>query len=408
MKRWYANPAVIIIAITSVVAMLMAGLVLLLLPGSGEIIRLAQWRTARLKTAAVNAEIGYQGTVAAKTEQLGAVPRREMMTLSLDTRLDRRNPKEPRTGSDFALTVGEGDAASSYQGRALRIGPARYVRFSSLPAMLGNLPLANLGSRWLSYDPDAVRAKIPLPVIGGASAKPDEKADAELLARMRSTPFLAFESRLGNDRIGGVAVLHYKVRPEILFIKDFVIRSEEVRINRELDDKERRLIDAFFANIAADEGEVWIGRSDYFFYRMRLRFRYDDGERRGNFSFSASLSQFNKPMTVAAPDSPADDIDRVIASLLPGLTKHLPLAGAGTARRGTAAAAGTGLQVSTPGGTAEADRDHDGLPDVLEVFYGTDSNNPDTDGDGMTDGAEVDAGRNPSGPGQLFDFTNSR
>ncbi|MBI4457994.1 hypothetical protein HY633_03470 [Candidatus Uhrbacteria bacterium] len=401
MKRWFANPAVIIIALASIVAMLMAGLVVLLLPQSGEIIRIAQWRTARAKTMAIDAELTYQGEVDEKNGQTVTGHRRETAESATLTKIDNRNAKEPRLATDFSLFLGESDR---YQGRTVRVGSARFLRFSKLPAMLGNFPLDRLADRWLTYDPEAIRAKIPLPVIGGKGAPPDAAAENKTLEYLRSTPFFTVRAKLKNEKIGGVAVLHYQVAPEILFIKDFVIRSEELRLDRELDDRERRQIDAFFADISADDGEIWIGRSDYFLYRLRLRFRYDDGGRRGTLTLAASLGEFNRPMVINPPDAQADDIDRVIASLLPGLTKHLQLAGAGTAQHGAAAKV-SGLQVGVPGGSvAEADRDNDKLPDALEYFYQTDADNPDTDGDGIGDGAEVDAGTNPRGSGQLFDF----
>ncbi|TAK04813.1 hypothetical protein EPO33_02335 [Patescibacteria group bacterium] len=65
-----------------------------------------------------------------------------------------------------------------------------------------------------------------------------------------------------------------------------------------------------------------------------------------------------------------------------------------------------GSATSTPQGD-DTDQDNDGLPDVLEGFYGSDPRNPDTDGDGVMDGAEVDAGRDPLGPGLLYDFRAS-
>src|SRR5262249_6899306 len=42
-----------------------------------------------------------------------------------------------------------------------------------------------------------------------------------------------------------------------------------------------------------------------------------------------------------------------------------------------------------------SDFDHDGLPDLVELIYGTDPSNPDSDGDGIPDGAEIDRGTNP-------------
>lgn len=42
-----------------------------------------------------------------------------------------------------------------------------------------------------------------------------------------------------------------------------------------------------------------------------------------------------------------------------------------------------------------SDFDDDGLVDIVEAVYGTESGNPDTDGDGIKDGPEVDQGTNP-------------
>ena len=47
------------------------------------------------------------------------------------------------------------------------------------------------------------------------------------------------------------------------------------------------------------------------------------------------------------------------------------------------------------------DTDGDGLKDIDEVKYGTDSTVVDTDGDGFTDGEEVAGGYNPNGDGLL-------
>lgn len=48
------------------------------------------------------------------------------------------------------------------------------------------------------------------------------------------------------------------------------------------------------------------------------------------------------------------------------------------------------------------DRDADLLPDDLELYYGTDSANPDSDNDGYLDGEEIKNGYNPAGTGSLI------
>ncbi len=47
------------------------------------------------------------------------------------------------------------------------------------------------------------------------------------------------------------------------------------------------------------------------------------------------------------------------------------------------------------------DQDVDGLPDMLEEYFGTDAAKKDTDGDGFSDAEELIKGSNPLGPGQL-------
>lgn len=51
--------------------------------------------------------------------------------------------------------------------------------------------------------------------------------------------------------------------------------------------------------------------------------------------------------------------------------------------------------------TSLLDTDNDGLPDILETLFGTDSSKKDTDGDGYTDAEEIFSSNNPLGPGTL-------
>lgn len=48
-----------------------------------------------------------------------------------------------------------------------------------------------------------------------------------------------------------------------------------------------------------------------------------------------------------------------------------------------------------------ADFDHDGVSDALEIFYGTDPANPDSDNDTFLDSDEIKRGYNPLGEGEL-------
>jgi hypothetical protein len=238
-------------------------------------------------------------------------------------------------------------------------------------------------------------------LFGGGRELTDGERQA-LLDELRRTPFFRFDRRLKNDTLGGVPVYHYQVMPQILFFKDYFIRLETARLGRELTNKERLELDAFFAEVSPEEGEIWIGRRDYYLYRMRLRFRYDNGERNGTLSLTLNFGRFNQPSGVAAPESAPEDITPIVVSLLPGIASHLPLADEGVVKRGATAKEEEGLAASYE--VEDEDTDKDGLGAGLEHFYGTDPNDADTDDDGTNDGAEVEAGSNPKGPGGLFDF----
>lgn len=402
MKKWYANVYILLTILISLVAVSMAALMLLLLPQSSEIVRFMQWRMARAKSFRVDVLADYDG----RREQRDSrnVPYRadEAVSLEFDGRIDRSDTSVSKLQGTFAASFGAQEPTTDLAGETVRIGRVDYMRFDALPPSIGAIPLDDFRGVWLVFDAAGFRDRLNLPFLGGEAEPLAEDEIAGLLEQFRTTPFLRVEERLKSETLGGVSTHHYKVRPEMLFFKDYFIRVQTARLGRELTNKERLLVDTFFANVAAEDGELWIGKRDYFLYRMRLRFRFDDGSREGVLSVTADFSRFNEPAAIEAPAG-ARDVSEILESLAWGLTRRLPLAKDGAARRGDIGESRSGLAVDTVT-AGQADPDKDGLSDELEYFYRTDPNDPDTDGDGMRDGEEIELGRNPSGSGNLFDF----
>lgn len=406
-KRWYTNVYVLMIVLVSTLAISMAALMLLLLPQSSEIVRIMQWRMVNARSAYVEAVIDYKGDRQWKDAK-GATRRRdEAVSLETSGWFDRIDPELPKAKHTFDLKTGQDDAWR-FAGDFVRAGDANYFNFSALPARIGTLHFTDFMHRWLRVDVKGLLEVTSLPIIGGERPELTELDEAYLIEQFRKTPFLRVEEKLKAEELGGVRTHHYKVRPEVLFFKDYFIVAESIRLGgRELTNKERLAADAFFANVTAEDGELWIGQRDYYLYRMRLRFKYDDGARSGHFTITANFSRFNEPSVMSVPVQGVDDITDIVESLLPSFKDHLPLAKDGLVPRGQKKDEKTGLPIDTaePG---DDDPDKDGLPNVLERFYGSDPDNPDTDGDGLTDGQEVDTGMNPTGAGRLFDFTGGR
>ena len=401
-KKWYANVYVLLVFFISTTAVLMASLTLLLLPQSSEIVRLAQWRLMRARTLGVEGLIRYEGWQETKKDNGAVDRRREVVNFETVGSVDRTDAEAAKADLRFDLAVGAKPV--EYTGQYVKIGNADFLKFESLPAMLGALKLEPLRGGWLTFDIENIRAGLDSPFWGGSGRELDEVDQAYLLDQLRVTPFLKYLGRLKTETIGGVPNYHYVIHPELLYVKDYILQAEALRLGRELTSKERDPVDVFFANVKAEDGEIWIGKRDLYLYRALLRFRYDDGLRRGTLAVTLNFSNFNKPVSIAAPEGDVEPIDQIITSLLPTISEHLPLAGKGAMRRGAAETATKGLPVFVSKNVGDDDPDKDGLPNSLEHFYGTDPNNPDTDGDGMLDGEEVEKGLNPNGPGKLFDF----
>lgn len=405
-RRWYTNVYVMLIVLVSVLAVSMAALMLLLLPQSSEIVRIMQWRMVNAKSAYVESVIEYKGDRQWKDAKGATRHRDEALSLESSGWFDRLDPELPKSKLTFDLKTGQGDAWR-FAGDFVRAGEANYFNFTSLPERIGTLHFSEFMHRWLRVDVKGLLEVTSLPIIGGERPELTELDQAYLIEQFRKTPFVRVEEKLKAEELGGVRTHHYKVRPEVLFFKDYYVVAESTRLGRELTNKERLAADAFFANVTAEDGELWIGVRDYYLYRMRLRFKYDDGARTGHFTVTANFSRFNEPSVMSVPVQGVDDITDIVESLLPSFKDHLPLAKDGLVPRGQKKDQATGLPIDTnePG---DDDPDGDGLPNVLERFYGSDPANPDSDGDGVTDGQEVDTGFNPTGAGRLFDFTGGR
>lgn len=401
------NISTFVIALISFVAVMMAGLMLLLLPQSSEIIHLMQWRMVRAKSFHVEVAIRYAGWNEYRDENYTLQKDREK--IQIDTRgwIDRGGEDEGDTlmvSQEFRIVIGAEPDKVDLSGEYLKFGDADFVKFERLPERVGVVELGEYADQWLRFNLGELREKLDTPLFGSTGIELDALDSAYLLDQFRQTPFLNFERKLKGEEMFGVPVNHYSVTPEILFFKDYFVRAESMRLGRELTSTERLAVDTFFANVTAGGGELWIGKRDYYLYRMRLRFIYDDGTRHGTFDVTVSFSRFNDEIGIGGPGDDVREIGPILHSLLPSVAEHLPLAGEGSMRMIEKDGGGRGGLPVEIKVAADLDPDGDGLTNGLEAFYGTDPHNPDTDGDGVSDGDEVNSGYNPGGPGRLFDF----
>ncbi len=149
----------------------------------------------------------------------------------------------------------------------------------------------------------------------------------------------------------------------------------------------------------------WIGTQDHLLYRLQGAggFVQEDTHELMPMDVRIELSAHNEPVDIEKPEENTVAFTQVLQGLSGGL-QGSDGATFGDRQDGHEAVVADSARLPVTEVEQSNDPDGDGLDNLLERFYGTDMNNPDTDGDGLTDGEEVHSGLNPKGNGSLFGF----
>lgn len=182
-----------------------------------------------------------------------------------------------------------------------------------------------------------------------------------------------------------------------VFLLDLIRAKEQ----REPNEKERLAAAVQATQLARFTVRFWIGMEDHRLYRLQasgsfeeegsthlipvdVRIDFSGFNKEYVFSVPEYFLSFNDVLRLAFGELPASDqeVQRKEEKSLVESTARLPV-----------------IKIDS-----SSDADEDGLDLILERFYGTDPERPDTDGDGVSDGDEVRKGQNPRGRGGLFSF----
>ena len=268
---------------------------------------------------------------------------------------------------------------------------------------------------------------------------------------------IKFQEDLGDTKIGSIRTkawippispttgskdedidtYHYQVKIDPEAVLDFYIEILETtapivagdklaiddveKFKAELEENKEEILAVMDEVLTNVKTEIWIGKEDKMIYKMAMSGKFDD-ELAGrikdkmeeinkdkyneisvydkllftntaaamklpspskskpfelSFDMSIMMSDFNQPINISKPKE-AEDLMKVLEEMMMGFMGGM----------------------MTPEIDSGDDSDQDGLTDEMEVFYGTDPNNPDTDEDGFNDGDEVMRGYDPLLPGE--------
>lgn len=247
-----------------------------------------------------------------------------------------------------------------------------------------------------------------------------------------------------NEKINDVATYHYLVDIKKETVEEFMNDIFTILIDDEPETYEADMqeLKDMYANIKIPSFDLWIGKKDFYIYKARTQFAFNDlgiselkdvFEPQDSMSVQTMFSNFNEEISIEEPEN-AMTIEEFMNELGGGndfisnqlnlINPEIPEDNEFNIQRvedfdnpdssindplnlwgGSPSIIGDndgpqGQPEDDPAFTL--DSDDDGLSDRLEIdFYGTDPENADTDGDGYSDGDEVAAGYNPNGPGEL-------
>lgn len=362
-KPWYTNTYFLVIVPITVFAFATAALVLLVLPRSAESIKIMQGRMTDAKSLYVESEFSYEGTVTPRSGAAVTPETRERVVIVNKGWLDRYGGDPGILDQTFTARMGYAEVPDVLAGQFVQNGPQMYANLSVKPESIGELPMASLPTgTWLRFTPNTLAKHLHLPELGGEGKDLTAEDRTYLKQQFRATPFLRLVQKLSDETIRGVATHHYQVMPEKLFIKDFVFIEEITRHKGVMPPGQENALNRLFDNLSAtDDGEIWIGKQDFYLHRARFKFRYQSPLRTGVLTLTINFSRFNEHIGLATPRGTYHDLDGYLAQIEPqgqggigifgapssGVVGYVPPGGAPPSGGGVG---GSGVNVNTSGG----------------------------------------------------------
>ena len=283
----------------------------------------------------------------------------------------------------------------------------RFLRYESPVPVIEDVDLQ--ADQWLVFTgPDFARwgsilPGIELPFERIAPAGPWSLQAVERLRLLISLTDVVHVSSDGlTQLIGGANTWVVDGRFDERAVTSLLLDIVRAKEGRQPTEQERILAAEQAEDLAGLELRFWIGTQDSYLYRFQAAgvIEAEDGSLMP-IDVRLDFGSFNESTGVYAPDD-AEDWRGFVSGGLQGVGEFASDQGSVDSGQGIVSNETARLPlIEVP---AVLDADGDGLDAILELFYGTDPLNPDTDGDGMTDGDEVRAGQSPRGDGSLFGF----
>ncbi len=218
--------------------------------------------------------------------------------------------------SGGSLTVGLGIQGIQLTGEANYIisGKDLFIMLSNLP----NIP-------FLPIDLSSFKGKW-IRMTGLSDNSEDMTGLVQMVKNFSGNGnLMVVKKELPDEKLGKINSYHYVVGLKEDGAKEFIkiILKETSDLTTLSDEAMQAQSDEIAQKIGALEIEYWIGKKDELLRKVKLETRFVDDSQEAIIGITLNLSDFNKPVSVKAPDiyTNAEDLMKDFAPLLEGLVK---------------------------------------------------------------------------------------
>src|SRR3989344_1861401 len=244
---------------------------------------------------------------------------------SLDVKISAKNDSNnKKTTLSFALAVNQSGMSASVSGESIIIGRDGYVKLNNIPPIFSSL-IGQVQGQWFKYGQESDINEI-------------DNGDTERLQRLfMDSKWYIVEKELSDARIDNVKTYHYLItlnQPELKkAFAEFVKQSQDVPAQPgafgkvDYEEIASSILDEFFEKAGDIKAEIWIGKKDYYLYKIKAEKEIDLKsltKKSGDavaFSISIDFSDFNREINIEAPKNFKDfkELQKGNSALLPML-----------------------------------------------------------------------------------------
>jgi len=247
-------------------------------------------------------------------------------SLNLKSDSDNNDPNNIKFKSNVRLGLTSEGASMYFVIDQIGIGKTSYYKITNFPMQLAmilqemGIEMDQFEDKWIKFEPESFDNFIrnsgdenlikQLEESKNQSEEQTKQAE-DIIKLFQDKQLLLVKQELPDGQINGQNAYHYilginkeefkKIAPD--FIDTIIESNEQLKAyQQEVRDFLNEYSNAFIEKAGEIEVEIWIGKKDYFAYRVKsqgtINLEYNE---KINFNLSADLSKFNESIQIQAP-----------------------------------------------------------------------------------------------------------